>query len=59
MNNSIVNLLTIALTDLDIPVLIDVDLGHTEPMLTIPIGAKVVLDSQEIGFTISLKKPSK
>lgn len=52
-------MLTIALTDLDIPVLIDVDLGHTEPMLTIPIGAKVVLDSQEIGFTISLKKPSK
>lgn len=29
------------------PILLDVDLGHTEPMLTLPIGRKVLLNSSE------------
>ena len=32
-----------ALTGYDFPVLCDVDLGHTEPMLTLPIGARARL----------------
>ncbi|MEY2583587.1 MAG: muramoyltetrapeptide carboxypeptidase [Ilumatobacteraceae bacterium] len=35
---------------LGIPVLANVDCGHTEPMLTVPLGAEVRLDSTENSF---------
>ncbi|KQU24360.1 hypothetical protein ASG61_20800 [Bacillus sp. Leaf75] len=45
--NSFEQILTLILNDIDdIPVLLDVDIGHTEPMLTIPIGGRVLIDTQ-------------
>lgn len=35
-----------------IPVLADVDLGHTDPMLTLPLGATATLDAAGLGFSI-------
>ena len=35
-----------------IPVLADVDLGHTDPMLTLPLGATATLDTAELRFSI-------
>jgi muramoyltetrapeptide carboxypeptidase LdcA involved in peptidoglycan recycling len=34
------------------PVLLDADIGHSDPMITIPLGAKVILDSEKNTFTI-------
>ncbi|PFD34739.1 hypothetical protein CN285_25015 [Bacillus cereus] len=30
----------------DIPIMLDVDLGHTEPMVTLPIGGSAVIDTE-------------
>lgn len=49
---SMEEILDIVFCDINIPILIDVDLGHTEPMLTIPIGARAIIDSSENRFTI-------
>lgn len=38
--------------DKNYPVLLDADIGHTDPMITIQLGAKVVLDSEKNIFTI-------
>ena len=38
--------------DLQIPIVSGVDIGHTEPMLTLPMGAKVVLDSSKGRFEV-------
>lgn len=35
-----------------IPVLVDVDFGHTDPRLTLPIGAQASLDSAEDLFSL-------
>ncbi|MBK5228343.1 MAG: LD-carboxypeptidase [Actinobacteria bacterium] len=35
-----------------IPVLADVDLGHTDPMLTLPLGATATLDAAGLRFSI-------
>lgn len=44
-NNDFQQAIKNVLKDIDIPVLVDVNIGHTEPMLTLPIGRKVRLDS--------------
>jgi muramoyltetrapeptide carboxypeptidase LdcA involved in peptidoglycan recycling len=36
----------------DIPVLADVDLGHTDPMLTLPLGTRARLDSSAASFQL-------
>ena len=36
----------------DFPVLFNVDVGHTDPLITIPIGVKVTLDAYENLFSI-------
>lgn len=36
--NDFDKMIELILSDIDIPVLVDVDIGHTEPMITIPIG---------------------
>jgi muramoyltetrapeptide carboxypeptidase len=46
-------LLLQTLGDHDIPVLVDVDFGHTEPMLTLPIGVTALLDSRTAAFAIT------
>lgn len=35
------------------PILFNVDIGHSDPMITIPLGVKVVLDSEKNSFIIS------
>jgi len=37
------------------PILFNVDFGHTDPMITIPIGGKVKLDSDSQAFSLSKK----
>ena len=39
--------LEIALRGVEIPIALDVDLGHTEPMLTLPMGARATLDCRQ------------
>lgn len=39
--------------DFDFPVLYNVDIGHTDPIMTLPIGVRVNLDSRENSFEIS------
>lgn len=34
------------------PILVDVDLGHTDPMLTLPVGVRVRLDSADHAFEV-------
>jgi muramoyltetrapeptide carboxypeptidase LdcA involved in peptidoglycan recycling len=34
------------------PVLLDADIGHSDPMITIPLGANIILDSEKNIFTI-------
>ncbi|MDD3085063.1 MAG: LD-carboxypeptidase [Candidatus ainarchaeum sp.] len=38
------------LNNYDIPILFNVDIGHTDPMITIPLGVKVRIDSNEMVF---------
>lgn len=40
------------LSNYNIPILVDVDFGHTDPKLTIPIGVKAMLDSTTNSFTL-------
>jgi len=42
-----------ATAGLDIPVLANVDCGHTDPMLTVPLGLEVQLDSETNSFATS------
>ena len=35
----------------DLPVLVDVDFGHTEPMLTLPVGTRALLDATACRLT--------
>lgn len=37
----------------DVPVLVDVDLGHTDPMLTLPIGGMAELDATEPSLALT------
>lgn len=39
-----------------IPILVDVDIGHTEPMLTLPIGGLVKLDSENNDFSLLMDR---
>lgn len=41
--NGVINRLV---ADLNIPVLFNADFGHTDPMISIPVGANILLDSQ-------------
>ena len=34
------------------PILADVDFGHTEPMLTLPVGLPVLLDHRTKQFSV-------
>jgi muramoyltetrapeptide carboxypeptidase LdcA involved in peptidoglycan recycling len=34
------------------PILLDVDIGHTDPMITIPLGVKAKIDSSKNLFEI-------
>ena len=36
----------------DFPILLNVDVGHTDPILTVPLNAMVGLDSEKDEFTI-------
>lgn len=45
------NVVRDATTGLGIPVLVNVDCGHTDPMLTVPLGVDVVLDSVNDTFS--------
>ncbi|MFC0542582.1 S66 peptidase family protein [Kutzneria chonburiensis] len=38
--------------DRDLPVLVDVDFGHTEPMVTLPVGSRAVLDATACQLTL-------
>jgi muramoyltetrapeptide carboxypeptidase len=44
--------LQIVLGDRDLPVLVDVDFGHTEPMLTLPVGTRARLDTTDRLLTL-------
>ena len=37
---------------LDVPVVSRVDIGHTDPMVTLPMGARCVLDSEDGRFEV-------
>jgi muramoyltetrapeptide carboxypeptidase LdcA involved in peptidoglycan recycling len=43
--------------DNQLPILMNVDFGHTSPFLTLPIGALVRLDSDSNGFVIHKSGP--
>jgi muramoyltetrapeptide carboxypeptidase LdcA involved in peptidoglycan recycling len=38
--------------DYNFPVLMEIDIGHTDPMMTIPLGVEVTLDSEKDIFSI-------
>jgi len=46
-------------TDYDFPILFGVDIGHTDPMITIPLGIKVIIDSKSNTFEFVEKELSK
>lgn len=46
-NEQINNFLNIFLEDYDFPIIYNIDLGHTNPMITIPIGATVLLECKD------------
>ncbi|MFP4402198.1 MAG: LD-carboxypeptidase [Candidatus Nanoarchaeia archaeon] len=41
--------------DYDFPIVYGVDIGHSDPMLTIPLGVKVTIDSEKNLFSINEK----
>lgn len=50
--NNLTNILKTALKGYDIPVLYNVDFGHTDPLLTIPIGTLAELDATTPHFRL-------
>ncbi|WP_323695887.1 S66 peptidase family protein [Staphylococcus pseudintermedius] len=48
--------LNIVISEYDFPVIMGVDLGHTDPMITLPIGALAELNSQKKVFRINLEE---
>lgn len=40
--------------DFDFPILYGVDVGHTDPQITIPLGAEVEIDSEDNSFKINI-----
>lgn len=46
------------LSGVPFPVLADVDLGHTDPMVTLPIGIRARLEVSAQGFSFSLLEPA-
>lgn len=52
------NILNIVL-DKEIPVLIDVDMGHTEPMITLPIGGEAIINSATNEFILLADRSAK
>ncbi|MFE9023553.1 LD-carboxypeptidase [Streptomyces sp. NPDC007808] len=41
-----------AFDGIDVPIVTDVDFGHTEPMLSLPLGAEVRLDTDPLAITL-------
>lgn len=41
-----------ALAGRKIPVLVDVDFGHTEPRLTLPVGGRATMDTDSCRITL-------
>ena len=39
-------------SDYNFPILINVDIGHSDPMITLPIGVKIRIDSSQNLFEI-------
>jgi muramoyltetrapeptide carboxypeptidase len=46
------------LSSVPFPVLADVDFGHTDPMLTLPIGIRVRLDVRDADYDLSVVEPA-
>ena len=46
-----------SLAGTDVPVAVDVDLGHTEPMITLPLGADATLDTSSTEVVIRVAVP--
>lgn len=40
----------------DMPVVADVDIGHTKPMMTLPLGCRVAVDARK--KTVALLEPA-
>ena len=38
--------------DYNFPILINVDIGHTDPMITVPLGVRAKIDSSKNSFEI-------
>lgn len=51
-NDSLEMILQNALKGYRIPVIADFDMGHTDPLMTIPLGAKVSLDATKKRITL-------
>lgn len=46
-NSSMSKILDIIFRNKDFPIIIDVDLGHTEPMITLPIGGRIMINTRK------------
>jgi muramoyltetrapeptide carboxypeptidase len=51
-SDSLIMILDNALKGYVFPVLTDFDMGHTDPLMTIPLGAKVVIDANKKTITL-------
>jgi muramoyltetrapeptide carboxypeptidase LdcA involved in peptidoglycan recycling len=40
----------------DLPVVADLDIGHTTPMMTLPLGCRVAVDPE--GKSVTLREPA-
>lgn len=51
-NSSLIEVIKEQTMEYDFPILFNVDIGHTDPMITLPIGRKASLDSKNNEFII-------
>jgi len=51
------DVLTDVLAGTGFPVIVDVDLGHTEPIITLPIGASAILIAEPANVSIRIDRP--